>query len=90
MENVTADEVQEAVLAAGKTWIDHHECGICGVMVGYRIAGTRLYFDSSCGCADSSQQPRSWQDAADWINMQSSDEWKLKLRERFGIAKGGQ
>lgn len=85
---ITADEVQSAVLAAGITRIDHHECSGCGHMVYYEVMGGALYFCPSCNCGGpwSPPESRSWLDAADWINMQSRPENKRKIAQRFGLS----
>lgn len=83
---VTGDEVKAAALAANIKHIPHHDCGICGENVHYRVDDEgNLFFHSACGCSWSPAQPRPWQDAADWINMQSKPEWHNKLRVLFGL-----
>lgn len=88
MNQVTPDEVKRAVLAAGITWIDHHDCSICGWMVGYTRVGEQLYFDPRCDCTSFPEypRPRSWQSAADWINMQIREDIKAKIMARFGFS----
>lgn len=86
---VTGEQVKEAAKKAGIGWVDHHDCGGCGVMVGYRIDGDQLYFRSGCGCSWSPDRPCSWDEAADHINRQSrSGDWgDVAAREakKFGI-----
>lgn len=87
---VTAEEVKATVLAKGLAWIDHHDCGGCGSMVGYSVEGGRLFFNPGCDCRWSPAEPRDWSDAADWINMQSNAEVRNKLRQRFGLPPEAQ
>jgi hypothetical protein len=84
---VTAEQVKQAVEAAGIERIDHHDCGGCGYMTAYLVQGGQLYFDPGCDCSrrgPAEPEPRDWGDAADWINMQSG-EWAAKIAKRFGI-----
>lgn len=86
---VTGEQVKEAAEKAGITRIDHHDCGGCGMMVFYSIHGGQLYFNPGCGCSWSPREPRSWESAADWINMQSrSGEYGdvgARIAAKFGI-----
>lgn len=83
---VTGNEVKTAVLAAGLTRIPHHECGICDVMVGYAVRGEELYFDSGCGCSGGSNLRHcGWDDAANWINMQTNEKARADLMARFKL-----
>jgi len=83
---VTGEQVKAAMIAANITRVDHHDCGGCGEMVFYSREGENLFFNPGCGCSWSQAEPRTWDSAADWINMQSSAEWRNKLRERFGLS----
>ena len=87
---VTGEQVRAAVLEAGVTHIPHHACAFCGEWVGCLVHGKDLYFDPSCGCASSPPEPRAWSDAADWINMQTSEEARKELMARFGMVGGGR
>lgn len=82
---VTGEQVKDAMIAANITHVDHHDCGGCGEMVFYSREGEHLFFNPGCGCSWSPAEPRSWQSAADWINMQSNAEWRSKLRAAFGL-----
>lgn len=73
--------------AKGKTWLDHHDCSICGQMVGYVIDGERVYFRSACGCAWSQDQPSSFDDIAQWLAMQPSDEMRDLILQGFRRVK---
>lgn len=70
---VTAEQVKKAVEAAGITRIDHHHCAGCGHMVFYSISNGQLFFHPACGCVTYESPPewRSWDHAADYINMQT-------------------
>lgn len=86
---VTADEVRDAAKAAGITRIDHHDCGLCGHMVYYAVHQGHLFFNGGCRCSWEPPRPCSWQDAADYINMQSrTGEWgdvAAKIAKGFGL-----
>ena len=85
MNRVTGDEVKAAMIAGNITQVDHHDCGICGYMTRYWRQGEQLYFDRGCDCQWGGSEPRSWDDAANWINMQSKPESNEKLRKAFGL-----
>lgn len=86
---VTGQEVADAVQKAGITRIDHHNCGICGHMVCYTVDQDQLFFNPGCGCSWSPPEHRSWQSAADYINVQSrSGKWgdvAAKVAKGFGL-----
>ena len=82
---ITGDDVKKAVLAAGITQIPHHECGICGEWVNYTVEDEQLYFNPGCECSWSPAEARYWSDAADWINMQSNEEYRAKIMQSFGL-----
>ena len=82
---VTGEQVKEAAKNAGITHIDHHDCALCGEMVFYCVEGDDLYFNSGCGCSWAPPRPASWQQAADWINMQSEDKHRIGVAKRFGL-----
>lgn len=84
---MTANEIETAVNSAGITQIDHHDCGFCGYMTAYMIDNGEVYFDPGCHCIGNTGWRRSsFQDLADWYNMQSNDEVRARLREAFGMA----
>ena len=87
---VTADQVKEAVAKAGLTKIDHHDCSLCGVMTCYTVRDGELFFNSACGCSYSPPRHCSWDEAADYINMQTrkSEKWGdvgARIAKQFGI-----
>lgn len=89
MRNVTAEEVKQACLDKDITSVDHHKCSLCDVMVRYIVLDGELYFDSSCGCTSlGCPEPKPWEDAANWINMQSKPEIKKELALAFGVECG--
>lgn len=88
---VTAEQVETAMRAAGITEVEHHRCAICRCMVFYRLRGDQLYFDSACACDWSTAgEPRTWQQVADLINMQSTLEWRTAMAARFGIKESSK
>lgn len=84
---VTSEQVKAAALAAGIMRVDHHDCGGCGYMTAYLITPQGdLYFDPGCNCTYGyGPEPRSWEDAADWINLQSNPHWRNVIASRFGL-----
>ena len=84
---ITGDQVKEAMLSNDITRVDHHHCGLCGDMVFYSREGDQLYFNPGCSCVRpyNPPEPRSWDDPAKWINMQTNDEVRTKIAKRFGI-----
>ena len=69
--------------AAGKHWLDHHDCSLCGCVVGYSFDGDDVYFNPACGCSWGPSERRSFQDIADWLAMQSSDDIRDKIMSRL-------
>ena len=86
---VTGEQVKTAALAAGLTYVRHHECGGCGSWVGHSIDGENLYFEPGCDCSWSPREPIGWDSVADEINMQN-DEWRDKLMDRWGMGSKEQ
>lgn len=86
MREVQPEEILPAMKAAGITYVEHHDCGLCGYMTNYQLVDDRLYFDPGCGCSvrPASLEPRSWISVSDWINMQYNDT-KRELAAKFGI-----
>lgn len=86
---VTGDQVREAAEKAGVTYIEHHDCSLCGSMVAYTIENGQLFFNPGCGCSWSPREPRSWDDAAEWINMQQREgKWGdvgAAIAAKFGL-----
>lgn len=87
MPRVTGEQVRAATLAAGITRIPHHDCSICGTWVCYLVHGGNLFFDAGCGCSDFDGEPtpRTWESAAEWINMQSQEQHAVRIAAKFGL-----
>ena len=49
-------------------FIPHHDCGICGEMVGWYTDEPEPYFDPSCGCGSSSGHYDTWEIVFKWYN----------------------
>lgn len=49
-------------------------CSFCGAMIGYRFVDGKAFYDSNCNCVNYTTplQPRSWDDIADFYNMQNN------------------
>ena len=85
MRKVTGTELRESCESQGIKVIEHHNCSICDVAVSYQVdTHGRIYFCSSCGCASSLPRLTTWDDAAEFVNMQN-DEQKPVLAARFGV-----
>jgi len=82
---ITPEEVKEAVLASGETTFLHHECGVCGGPVLYIIQDDDVYFDGSCCSGGGTLQYRGWSSISTWINMQTNEDAKSRLMEKFFI-----
>lgn len=82
---VTGEQVRAAAMAAGITHIPHHECGCCGELVFYTVYDGDLYFNPACGCSWSLAEPRTWDSAANWINMQTNEDVRVRLMAKFGM-----
>lgn len=83
---ITSEQVRDAMLSSGVEIVDHQECGHCGEKTFYSRMNDRLFFNAGCGCGWRSPEPRSWEDAAHWINLQSNDVCQQDLMERFGFS----
>lgn len=83
---VTADEVKAAMIQANIEAVYVRECSLCGSGMYYRREGEQLFYDSNCDCVTFTTplQARSWQSAADWINMNTGDV-QLRIKKAFGL-----
>ena len=88
VEAISAEQVRTSVAANKITRIDHHRCSICGHMVFYSVIEDKLYFNGACGCSWEPPSMRSWQSAADWINMQDNETQRLYIMGLFGLKEG--
>lgn len=85
-QNVTGEQVRQAMAAANITYVEHHECCGCGYMTNYRVQDGRLYFDPGCHCTrGAGWRLTSFDEAADWINIQTNEDVRLQLRVKFGL-----
>jgi len=87
VSNVNGEQVKTAAMTANIRTIEHHSCAICGYMTRYIHDDGRLFFDAGCYCGRtmSNLEPRSWDEAANWINMQSNEAVRVNIARRFGI-----
>lgn len=81
INNVTAEEVKKSLQDRGVAFLPNHDCGICGVNVGYIINGDDVMYRSGCGCGWSPDNPSSFQKIADWVNMQSHPDGAKNVKE---------
>lgn len=83
---ISGEEVKKAVEAAGITRVDHHDCSMCGFMTHYFVIDSELYFNHGCDCTGRYRvSERSWNHAAEWVNMQSKPEIAAKVASYFGL-----
>jgi len=86
---VTAEQLRMAATMTGVQSIDHHKCSICNTMTHYLIRGDEIFFDASCNCSVGvGWQRRTWNDAADWVNMQKDVATQMEIAELFGLKIG--
>lgn len=89
----TPAEVRLAIIAAGVTTIDTRECSICGTKLFYlfdqnAIKNTEdegVYYSTDCDCVSyrTPPQSRTWEDIANSINMQMTNESYNSARKSF-------
>ena len=84
---ITGQQVKEAVIAAGITYVFYRHCTLCGLPIGYTVCNGLLYFDHSCSCSKhrSALEPESWEEAAHWINLQDTEAARRGIMSRFGL-----
>jgi hypothetical protein len=86
MQRVTGEAVKAAMIEKGIINVPHHDCGGCGVWVRYFREGEQLFFDPRCGCTSRGYpEPKAWESAADWINMQDRPQSRIRIAGLFGI-----
>ena len=82
---VTGSQLREAMVRQNIVTVRHHTCSICNESVYYIRKDEQLFFDSSCDCCQSEPSLRSWDDAAEWVNLQTNEDYRVVLLSRFGI-----
>ena len=81
MKKYSAEWVRAEAQTKGASYVDHHRCGLCDHMVYFSIRGDIVLFHPACDCGWSNPEPRSFEDIARWLAMQSSDEIRDKIME---------
>lgn len=87
---ITGEQVKAAALSARIAIVPSRDCSLCGYMCSYVIRDDgNLYYDPGCYCTNrrGGREPRSWDDAANWINIQSDDDQREKIMRRFGFVR---
>lgn len=85
MQPVTAEQVQEAAIAAGAGGVvTYGHCEVCELANLLMFSEGQLYQASNCTCVDSQFVQAPWQVAADWINTQP-EESKIEVMRQFGF-----
>ncbi len=84
---IKAIEVKEAMEKANINWVEVRRCSICDCPVAYERKGEDLFFDGNCDCTSfwNPPQPRSYEEIAELINIQSNSEYKTELAHKFGF-----
>lgn len=83
MQKYSAEWVKQQAQEKGASWLVNHDCSLCGVDVGYVINDDDVSYRSGCGCSWSPDRQSSFQDIADWLAMQSSDDIRDKIMARL-------
>lgn len=69
-------------------FVVNHECAICGHPVGWRIYDDVVTYDSGCDCSCMSNERRSsWEEIADFYNMQTSERVISEMDKFWGFDK---
>lgn len=85
---ITGEELKRAAMAAKIVRVEHHACAGCNYMTAWIISSEgHLGFDTGCDCTYQAGgiEPRTWDDAARWVNMQTNGAVKEALLRSFGI-----
>jgi hypothetical protein len=95
---VTAKQVKDTLLEKAskiegnsqiQVQIPWRKCGFCGTTIGYLVIDNALYFDPNCDCTSyRGLNPISWEDLAQSVNIQSTDEICRGMAARLGIDTG--
>ena len=77
----TATWIAERVFEKNAHYLENHRCGLCNMPVGFVFTnpGALVWYQSGCECSWSPNRPSSYQEVADWLAMQSSDEIRDKI-----------
>ena len=66
------------------SFIPHHDCSLCGSMVGwYTSDSLKPYFDSSCDCGCSDGHFDTWEDVFKWYNTVFEKETEEAVQEAW-------
>ena len=84
-DRVTGSQLREAMVRQNIVTVRHHTCSICNEAIHYIRKDDHLFFDSSCGCCQSEPRLWSWDEAANWVNAQTNEDYRDVLLERFGL-----
>lgn len=81
----TPEEFRSQAIKLNINYWEHHRCAICEEPVGYYFftyPNCEVVFDSGCGCSfGSNPRPSSWQDVAEFYNMQTDEDVIKKMDE---------
>lgn len=86
MRDTSGPEIKHCMAEHNITKVDHHTCGICHYMTNYYVSDGQLHFDPGCDCTGGGGwRESSFQDAAEWVNMQSIEANKIDIAKKFGV-----
>jgi hypothetical protein len=83
MQKYSAEWVRQQAQEKGASWLVNHDCSLCGTDVGYIINGEQVSFRSGCGCSWSPDRPSSFEEIAEWLQMQKSDEIRDRIMAKL-------
>lgn len=78
----TAQEFRSAAIKYSISTWRFRECSICGCPIGYLFFQDReVYFDGGCDCCWGDLRPSTWEDVAEFYNMQTNDKMIAEFDE---------
>lgn len=83
----TAEDFKKQIKIINKSFWLHHNCSICGVMVGYVFVKDEVFYDSGCDCGynPNSVTPRTWDEIAEYYNRQDNEKIISEMNRFWGF-----
>ena len=79
-------EFMQQALKKNIKFVPNHDCAICGYTVGYRIYGTKVTYDSGCGCSfGCNERLSSWDEISRFYNNQTSEDVIREMDKFWGF-----
>lgn len=84
-EMKTASDFEKAAGDLKITWFENHRCSICDTPVGWRIRGSKVFYDSGCDCSSGGENfhDSSWQEIADFYNRNAGAKDALERMAQY-------